>query len=312
MTRIADLAQNRLVRSVILDVQSRIADRQIQISTLQKSQNYAGISQDSSRLVSLEISERRISQFITDNAFVGMRTDSMLNSIDSLKSSLADVRGLLRDILDDGTLPAGIDKDDIADIKMSEIQDFLNVRVNGRYLFSGSKTDSRPVDPGTLSTAPTFDGSNLSTAEPSFYYKGDDVVQKARIDEGVVLNYGVTAADAGFEKLIRATRILRSTDITGGDPNYLAKIQGALDLINESETRLQELELSVGTKVQQLNSTNQNLKDSKNFFNGIISELESANTFEAVAELTQAQTMLEASYSTVVRLSDLTLTNFLR
>ena len=301
MTRIADLAQNKLVRSVILDTRSRIADRQLQISTLQRSQDYAGISEDASRLVTLETSERRIEQFIGDNAFVSMRMDAMLNSIDSLKSSLADVRGLLRDILDDGTLPAGIDKDDISDIKISEIEDFLNVRVNGRYLFAGTKTDTKPVQPGTMSTAPTYDGSFNTTAEPAFYYQGDDAIQKARIDEGVVLNYGVTAADSGFEKLIRSVRILRSTDITGGDANYLSKIQEGLDLINAAEDRLQELELSVGSKVQQLN-----------FINGIISDLESADTFQAVAELTQDQTMLEASYATVVRLSDLTLTNFLR
>ncbi len=312
MTRIADLAQNKLVRSVILDTRSRIADRQLQISTLQRSQDYAGISEDASRLVTLETSERRIEQFIGDNAFVSMRMDAMLNSIDSLKSSLADVRGLLRDILDDGTLPAGIDKDDISDIKISEIEDFLNVRVNGRYLFAGTKTDTKPVQPGTMSTAPTYDGSFNTTAEPAFYYQGDDAIQKARIDEGVVLNYGVTAADSGFEKLIRSVRILRSTDITGGDANYLSKIQEGLDLINAAEDRLQELELSVGSKVQQLNSTTNNLKDSRNFINGIISDLESADTFQAVAELTQDQTMLEASYATVVRLSDLTLTNFLR
>jgi flagellar hook-associated protein 3 FlgL len=311
MTRVADLAQNKLVRSVILDTQARLAANQLQISTLQKSQTYAGISSQSARLVSLETSERRMSQFLTDSTFINLRMDTMLNSIDSLKTSLKDVRSLLRDILDDGKLPAGIDKDDIADTKISEIVDFLNAKVNGRYLFAGSKTDTKPIVPGTMTTAPTFDGSYLSSAEPSFYYQGDDTILKARIDEGVVLNYGVTAADPAFEKLIRSVRILRSTDITGGDANFLAKIQGALDLINEAETELQATELSIGTKIQQLATTNQNLKNSKSFIDSIISDIESANTFEAVAELMQDQTMLEASYNVVVRLSNLTLTRFM-
>lgn len=311
MTRVADLAQNRLVRSVILDTQSRLADKQLQISTLQKSQNYFGIASEASRLVSLETSERRMSQFLTDNIFVNLRMETMLNTMDSLKTTLKDVRSILREITDDGTLPVGINKDDIADVKMSEIQDFLNAKVNGRYLFAGSKTNVKPVEPGTLSTAPTYDASFVTSAEPSFYYQGDDTIVKARIDEGVVLNYGVTATDPAFEKLIRAVRILRSTDLTGGDPDYLAKIQGALNLVNDAEDDLQAAELSVGTKIQQLATTNENLKNSKNFAQNIISDIESANTFEAVTELTQDQTMLEASYNTVVRLSNLTLTKFL-
>ena len=309
MTRVADLAQNRLVRSIILDTQARLADRQLQISSLQKSQNYLGIAADSSRLVTLESSKRRIDQFMTDNVFIQLRMDTMLNSIDAAKKTLVDVKNLLREALDDGTIPSGINKNDFADVKMAEIQDFLNVKVNGRFLFAGSKTETKPVQPGTLSSPPSFDGSNLTSAEPAFYYQGDDVVVKARIDEGVVLNYGVTADDPGFEKIIRAIRILRSVDV--GDANYVAKYQGALDLVIQATDRLQALEMSVGTKMQQLATTNKNLNNSGNFLSGIVSDLESANTFQAVAELTQDQTMLEASYNVVVRLSNLTLTNFL-
>lgn len=309
VTRVANLASNRLVNSLIQNTQNRIADRQLQISTLQKSQDYAGIAGDSSRLVTLEASRRRIDQFTNDNTFVELRMNTILNSIDALKNSLGDVRGLVRDILDDGALPDGIDKDDISNIKMSEIQDFLNVKINGRFLFAGSKTDTQPVSPGTLSTAPTFDGSNETSPEPTFFYQGDDTQVSARINEGVVLDYGLNAADAGFEKLIRAVRIIRSTDLT--DANADAKFQHALNLINESEDRLQALELSTGVKVQQLGTTNKNHEETRNFINGIISDLESADTFEAVAELTQDQTMLEASYNVVVRLSSLTLTNFL-
>ena len=125
MARIADLAQNRLVRSVILDTQARLADRQLQISTLQKSQNYLGISADSSRLVTLESSRTRINQFITNNTFIQLRLDTMLNSIDATKKTLVDVKNMLREALDDGTIPSGIDKNDFADVKMAEIQDFL-------------------------------------------------------------------------------------------------------------------------------------------------------------------------------------------
>jgi flagellin-like hook-associated protein FlgL len=125
------------------------------------------------------------------------------------------------------------------------------------------------------------------------------------------MEYGVTAANSGFEKLIRSIRILRSTDISGADTDYMAKVEHALNLINQSDGELQGLEMNIGTRIQQLDTTNKNIKISQNFARGIISDIESVDTFQAVAELTQDQTMLEASYSTMVRLSNLNLTKFL-
>ena len=309
VTRVTDLANNRLVQSLIFNAQDRIQDRQLQLSTLQKSQDYVGIAGEAARLVSVEASERRIDQFLNDNSSVNLRMDMTLNSIDFLKNSLNDARGLVREILDDGNVPDGMDKDDISATKMSEIQDFLNVKINGRYLFAGSMTNTQPVVPNSFGTAPTFDGSYETEAEPAYFYKGDDAQIKARVSENVTLDYGVNADDPGFEKLIRAVRIIRETAIT--DANASDKFNHALSLLNESEDRLQAIELNIGVKVEQLSRTNESLTSTKNSLSAVISDIEHANTFEAVAELTQTQTMLEASYNTVVRLSDLTLNRFL-
>ena len=162
-----------------------------------------------------------------------------------------------------------------------------------------------------MSSAPQYDATFNTKPESTFYYNGDDTIIKARIDEGVVMEYGLTAANSGFEKLIRSIRILRSTDISGTDTNYMKKVDHALNLINESDRELQGLEMNIGTRIQQLDTTNKNIKISQNFARGIISDIESVDTIQAVAELTQDQTMLEASYSTMVRLSNLNLTKFL-
>ena len=146
--RIADLGSNRLIQATIANTQQRSMDRQLKISTMQKSQDYAGIADNSSRLVTLEASRIRINKFMSEHTFIQLRMDTMLNSVDALKNTINDVRKLLREALDDGTIPKGINKDEFATVKMGEIEDFLNVRVNGRYLFAGSKTDTKPVQPG--------------------------------------------------------------------------------------------------------------------------------------------------------------------
>ena len=315
MARVANLAQNRLIQSVILNTQELLQKKQLQISTLQKSQDYAGIAGDSSRVVTLENSRRRVEEFQSNNSFIQLRIETMINSIAAVKSSVKDMKNLIREILDDGEVPPGVDQDEIAATKLSEIEDFLNVKINGRYLFAGSKTNVKPVQAPELDDSATPPAiaftSNATTAQPSWYYQGDDNTLSTRINEGVELAYGIQADDPGFEKAIRAIRIVHAESLPL-DTNGEARLQHALDLINEAEEQLKNLELNIGIKLEQLSSTNQQLKKTKDYADGIVSDLESANTFEAVAELTQNQSMLEASYAVLVKLSKLTLTSFLR
>ena len=309
VSRVTNLSSSRLINSLILKSQDRINEQQIRLTTQQKSQDYLGIGDDASRLLTVESSLRRIDQFVKDNAFIDMRMETMLNSMDAVGDILTEVRTLVRDVLEDGTLD-GIDKNDFTEIKMDQLESFLNVKMNGRFLFSGTKTDTQPVNAGDLADAPTFDADGVTTtAEPSFFYQGDDNQVKARIDEGVTLEYGVKANNEGFEKLIRAIRLVKSTDLT--DANVLGKFQHALNLLNESADKIVAVELNTGVKFQQLASTTRSLKDTKSILDGVVDEIERADTFEAVSILNQVQTQLEASYATAVRVSSLSLTRFL-
>ena len=309
VSRVTNLSSSRLINSLILKSQERINEQQIRLTTQQKSQDYLGIGDDASRLLTVESSLRRIDQFVKNNAFIDMRMETMLNSMDAVGDILKEVRTLVRDVLEDGTLD-GIDKNDFTEIKMDQLEGFLNVKMNGRFLFSGTKTDTQPVNAGDLADAPTFDADGVTTtAEPSFFYQGDDNQVKARIDEGVTLEYGVKANNEGFEKLIRAIRLVKSTDLT--DANVLGKFQHALNLLNESADKIGAVELNTGVKFQQLASTTRSLKDTKSILDGVVDEIERADTFEAVSILNQVQTQLEASYATAVRVSSLSLTRFL-
>ena len=309
VSRVTNLSSSRLINSLILKSQNRINEQQIRLTTQQKSQDYLGIGDDTSRLLTVESSLRRIDQFVKNNAFIDMRMETMLNSMDAVGDILKEVRTLVRDVLEDGTLE-GIDKNDFTEIKMDQLEGFLNVKMNGRFLFSGTKTDTQPVNAGDLADAPTFDADGVTTtAEPSFFYQGDDNQVKARIDEGVTLEYGVKANNEGFEKLIRAIRLVKSTDLS--DANVIGKFQHALNLLNESADKIGAVELNTGVKFQQLASTTRSLKDTKSILDGVVDEIERADTFEAVSILNQVQTQLEASYATAVRVSSLSLTRFL-
>ena len=311
VSRVTNLSSQKLIGSLILKSQDRINEAQVKLATQQKSQDYLGIAEDAKRLVTVESSVRRIEQFEQDNKFVKMRMQSMMHSMDGLSDIISDVKALLREILDDGNLPPGMDKDEIAELKMDEISMFLNTKINGRFLFAGTKTDTKPIEEGNLASAPTFNADGVTTtAEPTFYYKGDDGQVKARIDEGVELEYGINANESGFEKLIRSLRIIKSTSLT--DANANGKFLHTLDLINQASDEITAVELKTGIRFKQLDNVNNYLENTKAVLQGVVTDIERADTFETVAELNQVQTQLEASYTTAVRVSNLSLANFLR
>ena len=79
-----------------------------------------------------------------------------------------------------------------------------------------------------------------------------------------------------------------------------------------SEDEIAAVELKTGIRFQQLDTTNKNLADTKSILDGVVDEIERADTFEAVAVLNQVQNQPEASYTTAVRVSSLSLTKFLQ
>ena len=120
VSRVTNLSSSRLINSLILKSQDRINEQQIRLTTQQKSQDYLGIGDDASRLLTVESSLRRIDQFVKNNTFIDMRMETMLNSMDAVGDILTEVRTLVRDVLEDGEL-GGIDKNDFTEIKMDQI-----------------------------------------------------------------------------------------------------------------------------------------------------------------------------------------------
>ena len=95
----------------------------------------------------------------------------------------------------DGGLGSDVPLDELVDTMLAEVEAALNTRLDGQYLFAGSRSDAAPVE---LPAPPP------TTADPTLYYRGDAVRLTTRADAGLELAYGVTADAAPFAELIAA------------------------------------------------------------------------------------------------------------
>lgn len=303
MTRVANYAQHQRNLAHILDAQKRLNDGQLQISSGKKSQQYSGVARDARRIVNVEAGHVRTTQFISNNKLVDQRLQTMETNVAQVFELVTQYKTLIINALN---------ADNSSDLAMpiqtqalmDEVSALLNMEQDGRYLFAGTRTDTRPVDQTGLPAGyviPTTDG------DASGYYVGDTSNLTIQADENFSVTYGVNAGEVGFEQAIRAMHM-----VIIGPPNDRATLDEALRVIDQAIDGVSDIRTRIGASRAALENVNSRLNDFLLFTEQTISDLENADITEVITTMNSDQVSLEASYRILTRLADLTLSRFLR
>lgn len=203
-----------------------------------------------------------------------------------------------------------------------------NSQYQGRYVYGGVDDDDPPYDANTYispASGPakvryTFDGE-----------AGTDVLKSVKVTDemSVTLN---TAADkvfgSGMEALERLSRALvgiRTFPLPSGTPDgsgheytfpdeyhlQTEHIRGAIDLLNQArDAELIPERVSLGGRLRRLETGQSLLELTKNSAKEVLSRLQDADETEVAANLQQAQTALQASYSVTAKILRMTILDY--
>ena len=100
--------------------------------------------------------------------------------------------------------------------------------------------------------------------------------------------------------------------VEGHATNDKGLIESALSLVNTAIADLADYRNELGNTLLTLDDTNSRHRDFVVYLDNQISNIEDVDITEAIIRLTENQTILEASFLTVSRLSNLNLSDFLR
>jgi flagellar hook-associated protein 3 FlgL len=303
MDRVTTLSQQTRLLSFVGDTQRRFDELQTQIASGRKAQNYQGVARDSGRLITLEATHLKITQYVESNGTVERRLNTMESSLAQLIDVMTSFKTLLVNALN-ASNAADLDLNNQAQQHLTEAAALLNVQQDGRYLFSGSRTDVAPVDLTALPasyTVPTADGASAA------YYQGNAQVLEVRADDLLTVSYGVLASDPAFERALRGIDV-----VVKGAPTDRTMLNHALDVVNQALDGLPDVRTRIGLDRNTLESVNDRHQEFLLFAEENISDIENVDIPETVTRLNEAQVTLEASYMTLSRLSQTTLMNFLR
>jgi flagellar hook-associated protein 3 FlgL len=320
MMRVATFANHNLSMGYTMESQRKVYDLQVQVSSGKVSSDYAGLGADVHRLVSLKNASTSATQYQANNQIIDQRLQAMETSVSQIYDTATEFRTLLINALNaNNAQEMGIDEE--ARNYKDEIAKLLNVQQDGRYLFSGSRTDTQPVDLAGW-TPPVWPLTPPLTQYTDEYYNGDSVELSAATDANLTVNYGVTGDEDAFEYVLRAMHYI---DISGPGVGK-DTLETALALVNAALgtsqgdavlgvpmlTRdLADIRTSIGISRRAIENANTNHQDFLLYAQQGIGDIENVDPAAAISQLSANQTQLESSYMVLSRLSQLSLMNYL-
>lgn len=258
--------------------------------------------------------------------------DSTDTALGQVNDSLQRVRELM---ISAGNAAYGSDekkaiKDEINE-KVSEIAQILNTNFDGRYLFGGNKTTSKPLtvteDPTTGNNMLNFSGKDgevlpLNSGDDNINAQIDMIKSKmsTEISQGVTMEYNVSASDVlvfksdkgkninVMELLSNITKNLESQDATES-----GKITGEnLEDLTAAMGNLTKIMAEVGAKQNRMESAKSKNEDENFNMTELLSKTEDIDLTEKLMQYSMMQTVYMASLQTSSRVLQPSLIDFLK
>lgn len=306
MTTVSTHGVYQSVLNLALQVQQRLSATTVQEASGLVSTNLAGLGSDSGRLLNLQGEVSNASRWSSNASLASDRVQTMYSAVGdmidlatTLKSSIATaMSGTATD-----TTAASLQT--AAEDALNDLASAMNVQLDGRYLFSGSDTDTAPVD---LTDYPASSPPSATTADTS-YYQGDSQLASISVSAQSKITYGVTGDTGGFEAALRAAAIAASAAST--DPVDTDALNDAYDLITTAISKLGTLQEGLSNTANRLTTAKASQDSYSDYLQSMVSDIKNVDSAAIMTRVTELQTQLEASYSAVSGILKLRLTDYL-
>jgi flagellar hook-associated protein 3 FlgL len=289
----AGMAQ-RHVLSDLRRVQERLADAQDRVSSQKR------IEKPSDDPLGAERAIRLRGELDTTKAY-GTAVDesrSWLDATDSALSSINDIVQTARELTvqaaNGATTPSARQSIKVQlDALTEQLKTTLNGAYDGRYIFSGTATDTPPYD--------------LTSATPDAY-QGDANPVVRQIGPGVSVQVNVTADDvlSGLLPALRAISThLQSNDGASLQTTDLQALDAGLDTLTTARSQ-------VGAVTNRVDAAGQRLDDLHDVTTTYLSNTEDADLPQALTDLSAQQNALSSALKSGATLIQQSLMDFLR
>ncbi|MBP2230932.1 flagellar hook-associated protein 3 FlgL [Azospirillum agricola] len=304
MERVATYNHQNTLVQYMMKAEAKVAAEQVRSASGLNSTDYKGIATDSGRLVNLESHYRRLERYIDEGEVVNGRIQSMYDAVGGMADLTSRLSALVVGL--QGNNAAGVEGvvAEAAEL-MKEFAGLLNTRQEGRYLFAGGRTDQPAV---TIDGAAYPAATTVPSSADTRYYQGDSTVAHFQAADDLILSYGVTANEPGFEKALRAFNLLANL---ATNPVDTAVLDEVTRLASDSTDALAVTQARLGAASASLERTIDRHVDEQLVLQSHVDDIRSVDLAESTTRLSQLQASLEATMSLMKILEENNLSKYL-
>jgi len=317
MTRISTYAHSQTLLSHMLRNQQDMTVANEKVSTGKKAGDFKGYAQDASALLSARNLGGRIQSYLDSNRELETLLAMQDNALHEISSIADDVRN---DLITAVNLSSGVGLADKLEGHLDRLINALNTKFNGRFLFSGTRGDTSPIN-----VANTTDLLALGSTAAAF--DNNAIKMSQRIDDTQTMEYGILAQDVAEDLLnvLRRTLQFENGTLPTGAGAYTPA--GAYQdpmpanqrdfLVSEfsnaitAQNTARQYVTSNGVNMSVLDKGLDRQAEDLTFVKQFIGKIENADIAEAVSELKSSEAALTASMQVIARVGSVSLLDFL-
>lgn len=300
--RISTYAMQQFTLRNAAQVQDELFNLQTQLSSGYRAQDFAGLGGGGTeQYLQLEGRVSKIQVYLDSNKLVETRLSATNTAVDQVISTATDVKNLIL-LRRNDSIGNSLAFSEQLENYWKTICSQLNVNSEGRYIFSGTRTDTPPVDTSSfpaLESPPTPDDG---------YYRGSSEDTTARLDDNVEITYNVRANDSGFQKVFAGLAMAKRGDDTKNPDD----LKTAYDLVEEGVKDIIGVQATVNANKVLLGQINEQHQGLQLYWKGIKEDIANTDIVSASTQVALNQGILQASFQTFAKINSLRLTDFLR
>lgn len=307
MERVSTLAQSTLLLAEFQRVQNELAKSQVQISTGKKGDSFQDVAQEASVLLAARRSSARIESFQRAADELANRLNLQDVALTSLESVAADLKQAVMEAAANGS---GLALRERLEDAYSRAVSLLNTKIDGRYIFGGTRSDVAPVNAATLDEL-------LAAPSVAAVFENNAVKPALTINEGQTAEFGQLASEVAAD-LFAVIRDIGLFDAGAGGPfgETLTAAQRSFleSQIGPASAAGQTITLATATNgiMQKAVADAQEQHGAMAaVLASFISDIEDVDMAEAVTRLNQAQVAAQASAQVLAQVRQLSLLDYL-
>ncbi|WP_415289318.1 flagellin [Brevundimonas sp. S1H14] len=315
MTRVSTYGNYQSALLDLMSAQSRAETAQKKVNTQKNATDLVGFGRGSETVSALKSSQTRIQTFIDTNKAVAARLETQDLAMDRVADAATAARQALADAIAAGRMDALMGS---LESLFMEAQDGLNMKHQGKYLFSGGAVDRAPVDLPDIPGQPgaTMIAKLAALPDENAAFRNDQLKQSSWLDENVSMDTGFLADAMGAElfAIFRDIQLAHEAaplegQMTDAQKAFLTTQMGRFEAAAKGVVELQAANGGMQNRVDRLLESQEARKIS---VDTILAGKTDANMAEAVVELEMAQIALQASAQVISQLRQVSLLDYLR